>query len=285
VRDEPVIAKRMYQTWAVIGPSGAGKSSLCATADKPLFADSNQGLLSIADVEGLEHVRAVTVSSMADLDEIYDRCSGTAVGKKDWSKKYNTIIFDHFEDIQAIILDELVEKAMERDDRRDDTIEQREYGIMGNKLRRYIRKFKKLPMHKILILGTKVDFDSGQERPNLIGALQSQLPYLVDHTIYLQVKSNGRRILHLNESEHWYAKTRAHWLTPEQRKVPYRLDDMHCLSRLFALVAKGPTKTRASAASPATTEPVPNPPTSSDASKAPARTPKKRSTKSRTTSA
>ncbi len=245
MRAEPVSAKRLFQTWAVIGPSGAGKSSLCATVAKPLFADSNQGLLSIADVPGLEHIRAVQVTSMQDLDTIYERMSGQATGKNDWSKKYNAVIFDHFEDIQAIILDELVEKAMAKDDRRDDTIEQREYGIMGNKLRRYIRKFKKLPIHKIMILGTKVDFDSGQERPNLIGALQSQLPYLVDHTIYVQVTTKGRRILHLNESEHWYAKTRAHWLTPEQRKITFKLDDQTCLQRLFDLVAKGPPRSPA----------------------------------------
>ncbi len=239
----PIKANRLFQTWALHGPSGAGKTTLCATAPKPVFLDSNQGLLSIADVPEFGHVKYVDVRSMESLEEAYDQCSGTTTSKKDdWSKQFSTIVFDHFDDIQGIVLDELIEKAMEKDDRRDDTVEQREYGIMGNKLRRYLRKFKRIPMHKILILGSKVDFDSGQERPSLVGALQHQLPYLVDHTMYLQVKENGKRIIHLNESEHWYAKTRARWLSPEQRKIVFKPDDYTCLTRLFDMVAAGPKK-------------------------------------------
>lgn len=253
MRAMSIKANRLFQTWALHGPSGAGKTTLAATAPKPVVLDSNQGLLSIADIPQLSHVKYVDVRSMENLEEAYDQCSGTAASKRDdWSKQFSTIVFDHFDDIQGIVLDELIEKAMEKDDRRDDTVEQREYGIMGNKLRRYLRKFKRVPMHKILILGSKTDFDSGQERPSLVGAMQYQLPYLVDHTLYLQVKENGRRVLHLNETEHWYAKTRARWLTPEQRKVVFKPDDFTCLTRLFDLVAAGPKKPTAAVSSTTT---------------------------------
>jgi GTPase SAR1 family protein len=221
------------------GASGVGKTSLAATAPRPLFGDSNQGTSVIADVPGLEHLRQEDVRGMDDLDRIFDNLTGT--GKKNWGKLFDTVVFDHFDDIQTIIMEGLGDKRTQRDSRKDpDEAEQRDYGIMGNKMRRYLRKFKAVPKVKILICGEVEDRETGQMRPSLVGALKNQAPFLVDHVIYMRIGKGGNRYLHFNPSEDFQAKTRARWLPDELRKIPIRLDDLTLLTRLLALFAAGP---------------------------------------------
>ena len=231
-------AKTRIHTWCLYGPSGGGKTTLSATAPQPIFLDSNQGLLSIADRPGFEHVRGEDVHDMEDLDRAYDNFTGA--GENDWTKKFETIVFDHFDDIQGIVLDQLGDRAADRDrTRRDpDEIAQKEYGIMGNRMRRYLRKFKRVPVHKILICSEAEDRETGKMRPNLVGALKNQLPYFCDHTIYLRIGKNGTRYLHLDGTDEFYAKTRAWWI--EDRKIRIDFDDTQTLTRLFDQIAAGP---------------------------------------------
>lgn len=239
MKAKPITAKRTHQTWCIYGASGAGKTKLLATAPKPYICDSNNGLLTIADYPGLEHVRGDVVTKMSDLDEVYSNLTGT--GSEDWSKLFRSVGFDHFDDIQGIILDGLADKAALKDDRREvDKVELAEYGVMGNKLRRYLRKFKKVPKHKILICAETTDFNSGHLTPSLVGALKTQLPYFCDHIAYLRIGKKGVRYLHLDSTDEFYAKTRAWWLTPEQRKIRIDFDDNTALTKLFDLIAAGP---------------------------------------------
>lgn len=241
MKSRAITSSTRWQTFCIYGPSGGGKSTLAATAPRPYVLDSNQGLLSIAGRGGFEHVRGDEVHGMKDLDEVYDNCTGT--GTADWSKKFNTIVFDHFDDIQGIIMDGLADKAAERDDRREvDELQQKEYGVMGNKLRRYLRKFKKVPMHKILICAEKSEFETGRLRPSLIGALKDQLPYFCDHTMYLRIGKKGVRYLHLDPTDDFYAKTRAWWLPPELRKIRIDFDNTTALTTLFDRIAAGPKR-------------------------------------------
>lgn len=238
-----ITAQSQWSTIVLYGPSGGGKTTLSATAPKPLVADSNQGVLSIADRPGFEHVRSEDVHSIKDLERIYDNCTGT--GQHDWSKKFRTIVFDHWDDIQDIVLNELGEKRVEKErnagrEGDPDQIEQREYGIMGNRLRRFLRKFKRVPMHKILICGEKEDRETGRMRPAMVGALAQQLPYFADHTMYLRIGGKGRRFLHLDSTDEFYAKTRAWWIPEDQRKIRVRFEDTKALTKLLARIAAGP---------------------------------------------
>lgn len=231
--------RKKWQTIVIHGDSGAGKTTLAATAPRPGFLDSNQGLLSIAGRPGLSHVKSMDVRTMQDLDRAYDNCTGT--GRRDWRKKFNTIVFDHWDDIQTLILDELTEKAVERDpEREQDKTQLDEFGVMFNKLARYLRKFKKVPMHKILICSSKADFETQQMRPNMVGQMKDKLPYFVDHTMYLRQGKKGVRYLHLDPTDDFYAKTRAWWLPKEARKIRIDFDDTTTFATLLALIAKGP---------------------------------------------
>lgn len=239
MKAKPVTADSRYQTIVIYGASGVGKTTLAASMPKPLIADTNKGLLSIAGKEGYERVMSVDVNKMEDIDTIYNNFSGT--GKVDWSKKFDTIVFDHFDDVQGIILDALADKALLKDDRREvDRYERDEWGVLRNKLTRYLRKFKRIPVHKVLICAEMTDFDSGRLKPHLLGGLKDELPFFVDHTIYMRIGKKGVRYLHLDSTDDFYAKTRAWWLTPEQRRVRVNEHDTTSLKKLFALIAAGP---------------------------------------------
>lgn len=239
MKARPVTADSRWQTSVLYGASGTGKTTLAATAPKPLIADSNKGLLSIAGKEGFEGVMSVDVNKMEDIDTIYNNFSGT--GKVDWSKKFHTVVFDHFDDVQGIIIDALADKALAKDDRREvDKYERDEWGVLRNKLTRYLRKFKRIPVHKILICAEMTDFDSGRLKPHLLGGLKDELPFFVDHTMYLRIGKKGKRYLHLNSTDDFYAKTRAYWLTPEQRRIFIPEDSTTSLTQLFTLIAAGP---------------------------------------------
>lgn len=235
----PVGGRTLYPTVGIFGLSGVGKTSLAATADRPLFADSNEGTMAIDHVPQLAHVRRRRVTSMADLDTIYDNMTGT--GQKNWKGKFGTMVMDHFDDIQAIILDRLSEKASDTREE-PDQIELREYGIMANKLRRYLRKMKRLPVVKVLIMGEKYNEENGWMVPSLIGQMKDQLPYFLDHCIYLRVNDKGVRYLQLNPKPgEYYAKTRARWLTPDERKIRFDINNFTALADLMEKIRVGPT--------------------------------------------
>lgn len=236
----PVGGSKLYPTLGIFGMSGAGKTSLAATADRPLFADSNKGTMVLDHVPELAHVRRRPVRDMKDLDRIYDNMTGT--GGKNWSKRYGTVVLDHFDDIQSIILDKLAERASDTREE-PDQIEQREYGIMANKLRRYLRKMKEIPAVKILIMGERLNEHEGWMYPSLIGQMRDQLPYFLDHCLYLRVNDKGVRYVHLDPKPgEFYAKTRARWMPRDERKIRFDEDNFTLIAELMEKIRRGPRR-------------------------------------------
>lgn len=234
----------LYPTIGIFGMSGIGKTSLSATAGKLIIADSNEGTMSLDHVPEYEgQIKRVRIHDMPDLDEMYDNLTGT--GNKDWSKKgFVAASFDHFDDIQQIILGKLAERAQDSRDEPDE-IQQREWGIMANKLRRYLRKIKRLPVTKLLIMGEKYMEQEDWMYPSLQGQMRDAMPYFLDHCIYVRMNDKGVRYLHLNPKPGaYYAKTRAWWLTPEERKIRFDLDNRTLLADLIAKIRRGPDQPR-----------------------------------------
>jgi hypothetical protein len=226
-------------TTVIYGPSGVGKTTIAATAPRPAFLDTNKGLLSIAGRPGLEHVQGEDINDVDGMERAFDNFVGR--GKRDWRKKFGTIVVDHFDDLQAMIMEHLGERRHERYENKDiDESEQKDWGVMATKLKRILRKYKTLPIHKILICGEKESRDDGRLMPSLQGQLGNQLPYFADHTMYLRLGKKGVRYLHLDPSEEFFAKTRAWWLPEEARKIRIDINDTKALTTLFALIAAGP---------------------------------------------
>lgn len=238
----------LYYTWGIYADSGIGKTTLSATAPKPMFLDSNQGLLAVENRPGFEHVRSTVIRRWRDLERSYDNFTGT--GKRDWTK-FQTVVFDHFDDIQGLVLDDLTEQAAQRDTRRMiDETQQREWGIMLNRLRRLIRKYKALPMHKILILSMEEDKVTGRLGPSLSGKLRVQLPYFCDMIGYLHISKRGQRILSFSTNERYVAKCRPWWIEERDRRfmIPDIAEDPSFLTNLFRSIAAGPKSVEPQAA-------------------------------------
>lgn len=231
----------LYPTIGIFGMSGVGKTSLAATAGKLIIADSNEGTMSLDHVpEYAGQIKRVRINDMKDLNRMHDNLTGT--GNQNWKKrKFKAASFDHFDDIQQIILGKLAERA--EDSREEpDEIQQREWGIMANKLRRYLRLMKSLPLTKILIMGEKYMEQEDWMYPSLQGQMREALPYFCDHVIYMRMSKKGVRYLHLNPKPgEFYAKTRAWWLTPEERKIRYDLDNRTLLADLIEKIRQGPS--------------------------------------------
>lgn len=241
MKELPLSSASVHQTIAIYGDFGAGKTALAATAPKPIFLDSDEGTMSSAERFGLDHVRRVPIhEATRDMEEAYNRATGTNP-KRSWQGRYESVVWDRFDVMQAKVLDELGEAAAAKDSRRDpDAIEQREWGIMAGRLNRYVRKWKALPYHKLFICGAKYSDDEGKYMPSLTGRLRIDLPGLCDHVMFLRVDKKGRRWLHLDATEEAYAKTRAWWLPDDMRKMLVDFNDPSALTRLFTAIAKGP---------------------------------------------
>lgn len=229
----------LYPTIGIFGMSGIGKTTLAATAGKVITADSNEGTMSVTHVREFEGSKRVRFNDMPDLDKLYDNLTGT--GPQNWKKKkFDAASFDHFDDMQQIILGKLAERAQDSREEPDE-IQQREWGIMANKLRRYLRKMKRLPMTKILIMGEKHMEAEDWMYPSLQGQMRDALPYFCDHVIYVRMNSKGVRYLHLDPKPgEYFAKTRAWWLTPEERKIRFDLSNRTLLADLIKKIRKGP---------------------------------------------
>lgn len=232
------------RTIVLAGQFGSGKTTLAAGAPRPKIFDSDKGLLSLQGRPGFEFAmaQAEDVSSIKQLERCYDNFTGT--GKRDWRKKYDTIVHDRFEDIQQIGLEEMQEGIVERNSSRDiDSIDKKEWGRIGNRMSRYVRRMRKIPQWKIFVTGVQEDRDTGILVPKIKGGFRQELPGLVDHVMFLRVGKHGVRYLHLDpQPDEFYAKTRAWWLSKEERKIkiPDPAKDPYFFTKFLEMLAAGP---------------------------------------------
>lgn len=219
-----------WTTWLLFGDSKAGKTSLASLAPRPIILNRDNGTSSLMYDDRYEHVRITDIRTGTDLENAWDNLVG--VGKKNWTKR-QTVILDDLSSIQQMIMDELMARVTERDPRRQaDDPSKKEYGVLGNRLRRWIRKFKDLPMHKIFVCGQQYDEELEQFKPALIGAMRNQIAHYCDGVAYLRCskKDGTTRRLFLRPKGRVYADTRYWWL-PSVIKDPNMSDVLDLVSR------------------------------------------------------
>lgn len=235
------------RTIIITGMFGTGKTTLAAGAPRPKIFDSDKGLLSIEGRPGFEFAlkHAEDISTIAQLERAYQYMRGRGK-KKWWAKRFLSVVHDRFEDIQQIGLEEMQQAIVAKNSYRDiDLIDKKEWGRIGNRMARYMRNMRTIPQWKIFVCGVQEDRDTGVLVPKIKGGFRQELPGLVDHVAFMRIGKRGVRYLHLDPREgEWYAKTRAWWLTPEERKirVPEPDEDPHFLAKLLDRLTKGPKR-------------------------------------------
>lgn len=228
----------------IFGEFGVGKSTVAATAEKPKILDSDFGSAAYETRPGFEEAaKGVTnITKWSQLDRALKNFQG--VTNKRWDKKYKTIIHDRFEDVQYMHLDEMNVNIVQKNSNRDqDSYDKKEWGRMGTRARRYVREMKALPVHKIYLCGQAFD-DMGRLIPAIAGGFKGQMPGLMDDVFYMKIGKKGKRYLHHQPTEDFYAKTRAWWFPKEPILVPDAATDTKFMARLIERLVAGPIKTQ-----------------------------------------
>lgn len=160
----------------VYGASGSGKTHFGGTAPKPIFASSENGLLSIKD----KRPDFVDIRSLQDLTDLY-------MYLKNQKHDYETVVIDSITEINEIIKAE-IEKRTGR------PIQKADWAEVGKRIRRILRNFRDLPMHVLFLAQETIEKDDDTIRkiyPSLNGKAAQEIAYYMDVVGYAEVESIG----------------------------------------------------------------------------------------------
>lgn len=190
-----------YVRCLIYGESGMGKTPLSATAPKPIFIDSDDGLLSISAL----NLPSLKVNDYEDLNDAID-----FLKKKKNQKRFETIVVDDLTEIAEVVLANL--EGTEKDGRRA-------YMKLFRETKKVIRRFKKLPYNIIFICKLTILNDDGLliRQPAMSGkALPEWIPYSVDE-VFALTKQKKIRYLLTEKNKKWYAKDRSCCLNKKEK--------------------------------------------------------------------
>lgn len=167
-----------YQYLKVLtyGYSGTGKTMFAGGAPKPLFLDIEAGLLTLRNKD----VDAVKIEKWKDVEDVF-------MFLKNEKHDYQTVVVDSLTELQKKLADELI-KGKER-------LTIGDWGILIDKIRRFVRHVRDLPMHVIVICLADQRKDDEKGRvyavPSLNGkALPGELAAYFDIVLYQYTKKN-----------------------------------------------------------------------------------------------
>ena len=176
------------------GASGAGKTSLIKTLPNPFIISSENGLLSLADVD----IPAAEIKTELDLKQAYDYAK---------SSDYNTICLDSISDIAESILAEYKGKFSDG---------RQAYGALGDLIGKYLRLFRDLDGKHVYITAKEGRTENSgvvTVAPSMPGqTLTINIPYLFDEVLRLEANKKGDRIIHTRASFTQVCKDRSNKL-------------------------------------------------------------------------
>jgi|MudIll2142460700_1097286.scaffolds.fasta_scaffold00005_50 hypothetical protein len=165
----------------VYGDSGVGKTVFASGFPKPFVIASEEGLLSVAG----QDVDYVSITSWAQLEEIY-----LHLLKTESKKTYQSVVVDSFTTLQQLALAYVLEQNGRQ------FPEQRDWGMLLELMRRFMRQMADLPYHIVFIClsGTEKDDLTGivREKPSIVGRMAAEAPAYVDVVMHLTVEMNRK---------------------------------------------------------------------------------------------
>lgn len=150
-------------------PSGSGKTTFGSTAPKPVFASSENWLLSIAE----KSPDYVEIKSLKDLKDFL----------KDLQKEdhwFQSVVIDSITDINEIIKTEIETRTWRQ-------MQLQDWGKVAKEIKSILRGFKALPMHTIFIAqeqNVKDEEKIAKIVPSLNWKAASEIAYYMDIVAY-----------------------------------------------------------------------------------------------------
>ena len=184
----------------VYGGSWVWKTVFWWTAPKPIFASSENGLLSV--VSTLWYAPDyVAINSVEDLQELYKFL-------KEWGHEYQTLVIDSMTEINEMIK-ERIEKKIWR------PMQIKERWELAKQVKWIIRAMRELPIHVIMICQEKLNTDDDGHVTNVKPMLNwknaDEIAYMMDIVAYMYINNRGERIITTAPSEKLVSKDRT-WL-------------------------------------------------------------------------
>lgn len=217
-----VIEQPPFFNMLIYGNSGAGKTRLAGSADavpelrRVLFIDVEGGTLTLRNTEYNE-VEVVRVRSWQEMEEVYKALSVPDHG-------FNTVVIDSLTEAQKMSMDRIMRKKLEEDEDADGDVPGiREWNINIEQTRKYVRKFRDLPVNTIFTALEHSDKNmmrgTTRRKPSLSGKVKDEVAAFLDIVVYLYTKerdvdgeSRQQRMLLTGQTEDTVAKDRSNKL-------------------------------------------------------------------------
>lgn len=203
----------------IYGHSGAGKTRLAGSADavpelrRVLFIDVEGGTLTLRNTPYNE-IEVVRVKSWQEMEDVYNELNNVS------KHHYNTVIIDSLTEIQKMSMDRIMRRLVEENEDRDaDVPGVREWNINIEQTRKYVRKFRDLPVNTIFtaLEHSEKNMRTGAilRKPSLSGKVKDEVAAFLDIVVYLYTKEVGdenKRMLLTGQTADTVAKDRSNQL-------------------------------------------------------------------------